>query len=144
MQTSVETLLREKGSTVHCVSATATVLDAVRRMNNHKIGALLVEGDDGVTEGIITERDVMVRVVAAQRDPATTRVRETMTSSLVVISPDTTVEGAMSIMTEKRCRHLPVMNGHRLLGLVSIGDLTRWVLRDQKHEIEDLVHYVTG
>jgi len=144
MHGSVEILLREKGSTVHCVSAVATVLDAVRRMNDHHVGALLVEGDDGVVEGIITERDVMVRVVAAQRDPASTRVKDAMTSSLVVIPPDTTVEGAMSIMTEKRCRHLPVMNGHRLEGMISIGDLTRWVIRDQQHEIEDLVHYVTS
>lgn len=144
MHGSVETLLREKGSTVHRVSSAATVLAAVDRMNEHRIGALLVEGEDGVVEGIITERDVMMRVVSARRDPSATRVRDAMTGSLVVIPSDTTIEGAMSIMTKKRCRHLPVMDGHQLVGLVSIGDLTRWVIRDQKHEIDDLVHYVTG
>jgi CBS domain-containing protein len=143
VQTQLGVVVERKGATVHSVSPTAKVLEAVRRMNQERIGALLVRDGDRVM-GIFTERDVLTRVVDPGRDPATTPVAEVMTSSLVTVGPATTVAEAMAVVTEKRCRHLPVMDGERLVGLVSIGDLTRWVTRRQAWHIEDLVRYIVG
>jgi CBS domain-containing protein len=93
--------------------------------------------------GIFTERDVLVRVVAERLDPDATPIRQVMTSPLVAIGPDQTVEDAMVIITKRRCRHLPVMDGNDLLGMVSIGDITRSLISHQKAEIQDLVSYIT-
>lgn len=143
MHTQLAVLVERKGPAVHAVPPSATVLDAVRGMNREKIGALLVRDGERVV-GIFTERDVLTRVIDRGLDPAATRVAEVMTSSLVTVGPRTTVGEAMAVVTEKRCRHLPVMDGDRLLGLVSIGDLTRWVTHHQAWHIEDLVRYITG
>jgi len=142
VQTQLAVVVERKGSTVHAVPPSATVLEAVRRMNQDRIGAVLVRDGEQVA-GIFTERDVLTRVVDRGLDPATTPVGEVMTSSLVTVGPRTTVEEAMAVVSEKRCRHLPVMDGDRLVGLVSIGDLTRWVTRHQAWHIEDLVRYIT-
>jgi CBS domain-containing protein len=140
---TLNAVLSSKDHTVHSVAPTASVLDAVRKMNGERIGSLLVRADDEVV-GIFTERDVLTRVVDQGRDPAATTVAEVMTRDLVVVKPSITVEEAMAVVTEKRCRHLPVMDGAQLLGLVSIGDLTRWVSRHQEIHIQDLVNYITG
>ena len=108
-----------------------------------RIGALLVCDDDRVV-GIFTERDVLNRVVDPGKDPGTVRVADVMTGDVVTIGPEVSVEEAMAVVTEKRCRHLPVMTGEQLLGLISIGDLTRWVATRQAHHIQDLVNYITG
>ncbi len=143
MNQQISTILEDKGSHVETIGPDASVADAVRRMNELRIGALLVlEGERVV--GIFTERDVLTRVVSDRRDPDGTSVRDVMTSRLVTIKLTTTVEEAMIIVTEKRCRHLPVMNGEQLVGMVSIGDLTRSLLRGQKAEIQDLVGYITS
>jgi CBS domain-containing protein len=131
---------------VASISPEATVAEAVRQMNEMHIGALLVVDDQEhhiSIEGIFTERDVLVRVVAAGLDPRTTRVRQVMTPRVLVVRPDTTVEEAMRLMTERRFRHVPVVEGRRVIGLVSIGDLTRWVVRDQQYRIQDLEVYIT-
>jgi CBS domain-containing protein len=138
----IREVLDDKGSHVETIGPDATVADAVRRMNEQHIGALLVL-DGSRPVGIFTERDVLVRVVAQRRDVDTTIVRDVMTTPLVCIKPTTTVEEAMVIVTEKRCRHLPVMEGSELVGLVSIGDLTRSFIRHQQSEIQDLVSYIT-
>lgn len=146
MNTQIRTVLEAKGSHVETIGPDATVADAVRRMNEARIGALLVVDEQGGRQrpaGIFTERDVLTRVVAAGRDPAATSVREVMSTPLVVIRPETTVQEAMMVVTEKRCRHLPVMRGDDLVGLVSIGDLTRALLREQQAKIDDLVTYIT-
>jgi len=140
---SLKTLLKNKGRTVHAVPPETTVLDAVRKMNQERIGALLVmNGDDLV--GIFTERDVLTRIVDQGRDPGATRVAEVMTSKPVVVSAAATVNEAMAVVTEKRCRHLPVVDEGRLVGLVSAGDLTHWVTRGHEYHIQDLVNYITG
>jgi len=140
---TLRTLLKKKGPTMHSVPPDATVLDAVRKMNRERIGALLVmNGDDLV--GIFTERDVLTRVVDRARDPATTRVAEVMTSNPVVVTAAATVNEAMAVVSEKRCRHLPVVEEGRLVGLVSAGDLTHWVTRNHEYHIQDLVNYITG
>ena len=142
MQNTLADVIAVKGSTVHSVAPEATVLDAVRAMNAEKIGALLVRDGEEVV-GIFTERDVLCRVLDSERDPATTRVAEVMSTELVAVRPSTRVEEAMAVITEKRCRHLPVFDDGELVGLVSIGDLTRWVSRHQEGHIQDLVNYIT-
>jgi CBS domain-containing protein len=100
--------------------------------------------ENGQPIGMFTERDVLVRVVDGERDANKTLVSEVMTRDLIVVRPETSVSDAMSIITHRRCRHLPVMDADTVIGLVSIGDLTRWVTRHQEVEIEDLVRYITG
>lgn len=143
MRDPVSAILDHKGRHVHSVAPRATVAEAVRVMNGAKIGCLVVLEEERPV-GIFTERDVLVRVVDAGLDPRTTRVAEVMTLNPFAIRPATTVEEAMIVVTEKRCRHLPVIEGGELSGLVSIGDLTRWVVRDQRGRIDDLVSYITG
>jgi CBS domain-containing protein len=143
MHNHLKRILEEKGDTVHSVEPETTVLDAVRRMNQHRVGALLVmDGERPV--GIFTERDVLQRVVDAGKDPGKTQVAEVMTTDLVCVRPETTVHEAMAVITERRCRHLPVLDGKQLAGLVSIGDLTRWLVKDQHVQIRDLVDFITG
>jgi CBS domain-containing protein len=142
MQTKLSVLLAEKGPTVHSISPEATVLDAVRRMNEQRIGSLLVT-DGGAPVGIFSERDVLCRVVDQGRDPSATKVADVMTSELVTVRPDATVKEALGVVSEKRCRHLPVMSENQLAGMVSIGDLTHWLVRNQAFHIQDLVNYIT-
>ncbi|HEU4731332.1 MAG TPA: CBS domain-containing protein [Kofleriaceae bacterium] len=141
MKDPVGKLLESKGNDVVTVSPQATVLTAVQRMNERKIGALVVVERDRPV-GMFTERDVLVRIVAAGLDPNTTPVNEVMTRNPVVIRPETTVNEAMLVITRRRCRHLPVMDERGLLGMISIGDLTSWVVRHQQRTIEDLYDYM--
>ena len=143
MQTKLSVVLQHKGAQVHSVSPTETVLEAVRAMNDARVGALLVMDGTRVV-GIFTERDVLGRVVGQGRDPTATKVADVMTVEVVTVRPETTVEEAMAVITAHRCRHLPVMDGGKLDGLVSSGDLTRWVTHRQAWHIEDLVNYITG
>lgn len=139
----VGAVLSEKGRQVHSVNGDATVRAAVRAMNEAGIGALLVMKQDDVA-GMFTERDVLRRVVDAGRDPNTTRVREVMTHDLVVVAPSTRIEEAMALMTEHRCRHLPVMDNGVLVGMVSIGDMNRWVSMNLESDLQRLTEYITG
>jgi CBS domain-containing protein len=141
MHNEVKAILEDKGNEVVTVESSCTALEAVARMNEAGIGAVVVV-DGERTVGIFTERDVLVRVVSRQRDPAATRVSEVMTAEVISIELNTTVGDAMRIVTKRRCRHLPVFDGGRLVGLISSGDLTRWVVRDQEGRISDLETYV--
>ena len=143
MQDTLEAVLAGKGATIHYVIPEATVLDAVGKMNDERIGALLV-CISGEMVGIFTERDVLCRVVAEGRDPTTTRVVDVMTQEVVAVRSTTSVEEAMAVFTEKRFRHLPVVDDGELKGLVSSGDLTRRVSRSQEGHIQDLMNYITG
>ncbi len=143
MHNRLKSVLDEKGADVHDVSLETSVLDAVRRMNQHRVGAVLVT-EDGHPVGIFTERDVLRRVVGPGKDPAATLIKDVMTPDLVCVRPETTVQEAMAVVTERRCRHLPVLDGDRLTGLVSSGDLTRWMVKDQHIQIRDLVDYITA
>jgi len=142
MNTSLNVLLSEKEPDIHTVTPDSSVVDAVRDMNHARIGALIVLERDRVV-GIFTERDVLVRVVAADRDPVTTVVRDVMTRDPVSVTPEMPVRDAMVLVTEKRFRHLPVVRDGRLCGIVSSGDLTRWMVRDQRDEIDHLNAYIT-
>lgn len=143
MNTPVSDVLAHNGPQVHSVSPEVTVREAVHLMNEKKIGALLVTHNDQPV-GMFTERDVLVRIVDAGKSPETTKVHEVMSSKLVTIKRSVTVEKAMKIMTEKRCRHIPVMEEGRLLGMVSIGDLTRWLVREHESYIDNLLNYISG
>jgi CBS domain-containing protein len=141
MQARIRQLLERKGRHVEIVSGDTTVWSAVACMNAHMIGSVLVV-DLRTPIGILTERDVLVRVVAAGKDPHTTPVRDVMTAELITISADATVEEAMTIVTQRRCRHLPVTDESGVCGLISSGDLTSWVVRDQQQTIDDLHGYI--
>jgi len=143
MLTPLSTLLGEKGSNIFSVAPNTTVADCVRKMNTERIGALLVVDEDKPV-GIFTERDVMTRVLDAERDPKATLVSEVMSPDLACVNPDATVGDAMRVISEKRFRHLPVVEGGKVVGVVSIGDLTRWLVRNQEEEIQHLVNYIAG
>ena len=141
MNETIERVLAHKGDTVEAISPDTSVLRAVERMNECHIGSLVVcDGERPV--GIFTERDVLARVIARGLDPKRTPVGEVMTRDLIAIRPDVTVTEAMLVITERRCRHLPVVDDRGLRGLISIGDLTRWIVRDQEQTIEDLYEYL--
>ena len=143
MQDTLETVLAGKGAAIHSVVPEATVLDAVEKMNDERIGALLV-CISGEMVGIFTERDVLCRVVAEGRDPAATKVVDVMTPEVVAVRSTTSVEEAMAVFTERRFRHLPVVDDGKLRGIVSSGDLTRRVSRSQEGHIQDLMNFITG
>lgn len=142
--TCVEHILNRKGNQVYTITQTATVLEATQVMNEHKIGSLVVNSGDRVA-GIFTERDVLRRVVAAQRNPASTLVRDVMTSSVVCCRPETSVQEVRDMIIERRIRHIPVINElDRLVGLVSIGDLNVYRARERQVKIEYLEEYLYG
>jgi CBS domain-containing protein len=143
MNTPVSVLLNRKGAEVQTVQLTATVMEAVRVMNERKIGSVVVM-DDTRLAGIFTERDVLSRVVAAGVDPVATGVSKMMTTSLQKIEPATTVAQCMEIFTEKRCRHLPVLSEGKVVGLISIGDVSRWLTDSHRAEAEHLRQYIAG
>ena len=143
MNTRIRDILRRKGEDVYSVGPLATVIEAVNTMNDHHVGSVLVcEGGDPV--GIFSERDVLVRVVAAQRDPRQTLVRDVMTTRLYTATPDDMLLDVMRLMTDRRCRHVPVMEGNRLLGVVSIGDLTKATQNNLRQEVQELSSYIGG
>jgi len=140
---TVAHILKEKGSKIHKAAPGDTVLDAVERMCAEKVGALLV-CDSGRPVGMFSERDLMTRVILGRKDPAATTLGEVMSLEVVYVEPGTSAAEAMAVMTERRCRHLPVASEGQLLGLVSIGDLVRWVSRNHEFEIRMLTDYICG
>ena len=143
MNTSIATLLEQKGTAVRSVPSTVTVLQAVQEMNRHKIGSVLVM-DGANLVGIFTERDVLLRVVGAEVDPVTTPITRVMSNTVLTITPDTTVQQVMYLFAERRCRHLPVLKDGRVAGLISIGDVSRWVAGMHRAEAESLRQYIAG
>lgn len=143
MNTSIAALLERKSSAVHSVRPDYTVFDAVAEMNRHRVGSIVVQ-ENGRLAGIFTERDVLKRVVGAGLDPRTTLVREVMTANVITISPEVTVGEVMDIFTTQRCRHLPVIASDRMIGLVSIGDVSRYMADVHRTECEHLKSYIAG
>lgn len=140
---SVGTILREKGGAILTTTADATILQAVEAMCAHRVGALLVVDSD-VPIGMFSERDAMTRVILKRLDPMTTKVSEVMTRELVCVEPGTSATEAMAVMTQRRCRHLPVVSEGKVIGMISIGDLVRWVSRNHEFEIRMLTDYIAG
>ncbi|HKW52039.1 MAG TPA: CBS domain-containing protein [Candidatus Eisenbacteria bacterium] len=139
----VADLIRAKGHDVYTIESGASVYDAVKRMVDHNAGSLLVV-DGGEIRGIITERDYLREIVLKGRTSKTTEVRTIMTAEVVCVGPNDTIEECMAVMTEKRIRHLPVLQEGRLAGLISIGDVVKQLSKDQKAQIRYLTDYITG
>jgi CBS domain-containing protein len=142
VRTPIRRVLEGKGEHVETVPIGTSVCTAVQQMNARRIGSLVVI-DGNRLAGIITERDVLTRTVAHHRDPATTLVDDVMTRDVVVIAPDITIAEVMMLFTDRRCRHLPVVEGDVLRGMISSGDVTSWLVRDQERTISDLYNYIT-
>jgi CBS domain-containing protein len=140
---TVKEILDSKGRYVWSVNADASVFEAIRLMAEKHIGALLVM-EQGKFVGIITERDYARKVILEGRSSKETSVSQIMESNVLCVTPEHTLEQSMALMTEKRVRHLPVLNGSRVDGIISIGDLVKAIIAEQKFIIDQLVHYITG
>jgi CBS domain-containing protein len=143
MPTAKELLATKGWGGVVTVGPEVTVIEAARVMNDRRVGSLLVIEDEAVA-GIMTEKDVVYRVVAAGKDPASVKVREVMTSSVICIQPDRPMEEIEAIMRQERVRHVPVVDGKALLGMLSIGDVTAWHAATSAQEVEHLTAYIRG
>lgn len=140
---TVQQLLDEKGHEVWSVHPDDSVFDAVKKMADNNIGSLVVLVDDQIV-GIITERHYARHVILEGKTSPETSVRDIMATSVVCARTDQTISECMAVMTEKRVRHLPVVDQKRLVGLVSIGDLVKSIIADQEFTIEQLIHYIQG
>jgi CBS domain-containing protein len=143
MKTASDLLKSKLHQTVFTIAPTSPVFEALQLMADKNIGAVLVmEGTKVV--GIVSERDCARKVTLMSRSSSDTQVREIMTADVMYVRPEQTTEECMALMTENRLRHLPIMNGDQLLGLVSIGDLVKDIISEQKFIIAQLEHYISG
>jgi CBS domain-containing protein len=140
---TIGTILHHKGAVVWTISPQATVFEAIQLLARKNIGALpVLEGEKVI--GIFSERDYTRKVALEGKTSQTTRVREVFTPRVATVSPQATVDEAMRLMTEKRIRHLPVLEDERLVGLVSIGDMVNWIISAQTAAIDQLESYLVG
>lgn len=140
---TVSEILADKSGDLLTIDADASVLDAVRKMVDANVGSLLVNVD-GRIEGIVTERDYLRRVTLEGRTEKDTPVREIMTSPLIVIGPETTIDECMALMTDRRIRHLPVVRDGNIAAVISIGDLVKFQSQQQSFQIKYLTDYITA
>ena len=140
---TVRTLLERKGRAIFSVEPQASVLDAIRLLAEYHVGALLVMRGAAL-EGIVSERDYALKVILRGRSATDTAVRDIMSSPVLTVSLDTTVSQCMQLVTDRRVRHLPVVEGGRVVGMVSIGDLVKAVIAEQQQQIEQLQSYIQG
>jgi CBS domain-containing protein len=139
----VQQLLERKGSEIITISRDASVFEAIKLMADHGVGSLLVmDGEDLV--GILTERDYARKVILRGRSSETTAVGEIMTGKVITADAEQSVADCMGLMAEHRIRHLPVVNGGKVTGIISIGDLVNAIISDQQNEIEQLENYISG
>jgi CBS domain-containing protein len=142
--TAVADILKSKADpTVHAVRPDDSVFEALQRMADKGVGALLVMDGEAIV-GIVTERDYARKIALKGRTSVLTLVRDVMTTSVLFVKPEQTSEDCMALMTNNRVRHLPVVEDGKLLGLISIGDLVKEIISEQKFTIEQLEHYITG
>ena len=132
-----------KDSTIWSIAPNAMVIDAIQLMSEKNVGALPVVENANLL-GVISERDYTRKVILKGKSSKETPVRDIMTEQLITVNPGDSVTECMRIMTEKRVRHLPVLEGTRLVGILSIGDLVNWTISAQKATIENLERYITG
>ena len=138
---TLKQLLDSKGREVYTISPEASVLDALRLMAEKSVGALIVT-EAGRIAGVISERDYARKVILHGKSSHELPVRDIMTSKVITVDPRQTVEECMALMTEKRIRHLPVTEGERLIGVLSIGDLVKEVIAEQQQTIQQLESYI--
>ena len=141
---TVQDILVTKSSVVHCIEPGATVLDAIHKMNQHKLGALVVKSGEQVV-GMFTERDVLRRVAGEMRNPAEVKVAQVMTSDVICCAPSDDLDEVSAIMSQRRIRHVPVCGGDgKLQGMISIGDLNAFNVSQQAAQIGFLSDYIYG
>ena len=143
METVAE-LLKHKGSDVVTVSPDASVFEALTILEKKNIGAVLAVDEEGEVAGIMTERDYARKVILVGKASKETSVADIMTKKVVYVTPDNTVDEAMALMTDKRCRHLPVLEDGKVCGMISIGDVVRAVIHEKDIVIDQLEHYIAG
>lgn len=142
MQT-VRQLLQGKSPEIHAVADDAAVIDAIRLMAEKGVGAVLVMHGARLA-GILSERDYARKIILHNRSSATTQVREIMTAQLVTVTPGDALEHCLQLVTDKRIRHLPVLDGEQVVGVISIGDLVKAVIDHQREQLDHLQHYIAG
>jgi CBS domain-containing protein len=140
---SVKDILNSKGSEVWSVKPDDTVFNAIKMMADKGIGALLVMDEDKLV-GIVTERDYARKVVLEGKSSREAAISEVMTTKVLCVTPERTIDECMALMTDKRIRHLPVLEHKQVVGFVSIGDLVKAVISEQKILIDQLQHYISG
>ena len=143
MVETVRSILKVKGNNIWSLSPDATVYDAIGLMAEKGVGALVVVSHEKL-EGIISERDYARKVILKGKQSTETRVREIMTTPVLYVTPDQSIEECMRLMTSRRLRHLPVVEEEKVVGIVSIGDLVNWVITTQEQTIQHLQSYITG
>ena len=143
MKSVAQILAAKPNHAVHAIAPTASVLEAAALMERHNIGALLVLDGERVA-GIVSERDLARKMIVSGRSPQHTPVRDIMQAKVQCVLTSQTNEDCMALMTDKRLRHLPVLDQDRLVGLVSIGDLVKDIISEQQFIIEQLEHYIAG
>jgi CBS domain-containing protein len=140
---SISEILRHKGSDIHTVPPSETVFNAITLMSEKNIGAVPVVENDRVI-GILSERDYTRKIALHGKSSKTTKVKEIMTSPTNTITPTHTIDQCMQLVTDKRCRHLPVVEGDKIVGMISIGDLVNWIINAQNAALEQMENYISG
>lgn len=140
----VNHLLDRKGRSIVSIAPDASVFDAIKVMADESIGSVVVLDENGKLAGIVTERDYARKVIVMGRSSKDTRVAEIMTTDVLTAASDHTVNACMEIMTDRKIRHLPVVEDGRVIAMISIGDLVQAIIADQKEEIEHLEHYISS
>jgi CBS domain-containing protein len=139
----IGTILRQKPGALWSISPQATVYEAVEMLADKGVGALLVISE-GALVGVISERDYARKVILKGKGSKETRVKEIMTSSVISVTPQETVDKCMALMTQRRIRHLPVVDNETVVGVVSIGDIVKWIISEQAETIDRLENYIAG
>jgi len=139
----VSELIQSKGGNVWTVGPDTTVFDAIQLMSDKNVGALVVKENDKMV-GMMSERDYTRKIILKGKSSKTTPVREILSETVVSVTPTTTVQECLRLMTQSRIRHLPVLQNDELAGIVSIGDLVNWVIQAQSSAIQQLETYITG
>jgi CBS domain-containing protein len=140
---TISGILSQKTPVVHAVTPDNTVYEAILKMAEVNVGALVVMAD-GELKGVISERDYTRKVALKGKTSKDTYVREILTANVITVTPQTSVDECLRLMTKHRIRHLPVIEMGKLVGIVSIGDLVNWIISSQSHVIEQLTNYISG